>query len=129
MVNMNPVTLEGAEGYAKVLDHVQSLEAHAGEECTRNDYLMRLYSLAPRAAAGVKSFDMGDIYPGVEEVLGVFVHRHLQAAGADARVGMKLLTKFVPDEKMLTEIDQDYVTRYQNILSDDSFVRRRFTSD
>jgi aryl-alcohol dehydrogenase-like predicted oxidoreductase len=90
MVNMKPGTLEGAEGYPRVLEHVQSMEAHA--------------------AAGVMAFDMGDIYPGVEEVVGLFVQRHLQAVDVD-RSHIQLLTKFVPDEKMLGAIDQEYVTR------------------
>jgi len=61
------------------------------------------------AGAGVCEFDMGDIYPGVEELAGAFLRQHFgEGAG---RGSVKLLTKFVPDKKLLGSIDAATVRR------------------
>ena len=62
-----------------------------------------LASMAAHAAEGITAFDMGDIYPGVEEQAGAFLRQHFgTAAGAAAgRDGVRLLTKYVPNKKTL----------------------------
>lgn len=75
------------------------------EECER-----ATSSCQGHAAAGICEFDMGDIYPGIEEQAGQWLRRHFAADGA-SRASVKLLTKFVPDKKMLGSIDADYVRR------------------
>ena len=66
-------------------------------------------SMRAHAGAGVCEFDMGDIYPGVEELAGAFLRQHFgEGAG---RGSVKLLTKFVPDKKLLGSIDAAYVRR------------------
>ena len=98
MISIQPGTTAGAEGHDRVVELISSLDAHAD--------------------GGVTAVDMGDIYPGVEETVGVFVQRRLQRQIASREIGaesararMQLNTKFVPDEKLLGEIDQDYVRR------------------
>ena len=72
-----------------------------------------LASMSAHAAQGINSFDMGDIYPGVEEQAGAFVRQHFgTAAGAAAgRDSLRLLTKYVPNKKSLASIDEAEVGR------------------
>lgn len=53
-------------------------------------------------AAGIRTFDCGDIYLGVEEKIGEFLRRR-QLAGATGKV--VVLTKFVPDVADLRRVD------------------------
>lgn len=61
------------------------------------------------AAAGITSFDCGDIYVGVEEMIGEFIERRRAEQGqAD---DITVLTKFVPDYEDLHRIDRAYTER------------------
>eukprot|EP00937_MAST-01D_sp_MAST-1D-sp2_P003100 g3100.t1 len=73
-----------------------------------------LASLAAHVAQGITELDMADIYPGVEEVAGLHLRRQFGGCAASiARDSVTLLTKFVPDKKMLGAgvIDAGYVRR------------------
>ena len=51
--------------------------------------------LTAHAAAGLTAFDFGDIYSGVEVIVGRFVRNHVAAGGC--RSSLQLHTKLVPD--------------------------------
>ena len=83
MVNFNPVA-------DTVTESVESIAAHVN--------------------AGIVDLDMADMYPGVEEVAGSFLRHHF-ADGAAPRSSVRILTKFVPDKKLLSSLDADFVRR------------------
>ncbi len=47
--------------------------------------------------AGIECFDCADIYTGVEEMIGEFLHRLRRARGSEAAERVKVHTKLVPD--------------------------------
>lgn len=55
--------------------------------------------------AGIRTFDCGDIYIGVEETIGEFLSRRRAAGAPDDVV---VLTKFVPDVEDLAQVDFRY---------------------
>lgn len=59
------------------------------------------------AALGITAFDLGDIYPGVEETVGVFMRKFKE--GSDQPLVAN--TKFVPNKNMLQDIDLDHTRR------------------
>ncbi len=54
--------------------------------------------------AGVTTFDFGDIYTGVEELVGQFIRQH-------GHEGVQLHTKYVPDLDALPHVDRAYTER------------------
>lgn len=58
--------------------------------------------------AGIRTFDCGDIYIGVEEKIGEFIRRR-KAAGHTEKV--VVLTKFVPDVEDLKRVDFNFTER------------------
>ena len=56
---------------------------------------------------GISSFDMGDIYTGVERFVGEFLQFHVDAGGS--RCDIEIHTKFVPDLDILSRVDADFV--------------------
>ncbi len=63
--------------------------------------------MAAYAAAGITTFDCADIYTGVEELIGAFLHVAHAATGAQVKVH----TKFVPDLADLATLDRAQVAR------------------
>ncbi len=55
--------------------------------------------------SGVSTLDFGDIYVGVEELIGKTLRRLKESHGDDARKMMQLHTKYVPNEKSLMRFD------------------------
>ena len=55
--------------------------------------------------AGITTFDFGDIYTGVEELVGKTLVQLSQEMGANAREEVQLHTKYVPNETFLKEFD------------------------
>lgn len=65
--------------------------------------------LAAHAAAGLVAFDFGDIYTGVEVIIGRFVAEHVRRGGR--RASLRLHTKLVPDLDALPTYSADEVRR------------------
>lgn len=59
--------------------------------------------------AGVTTFDFGDIYTGVEEMVGDFIREYKKRFGVRRVSDVQLHTKFVPDLDVLATVDRDYV--------------------
>ena len=55
--------------------------------------------------AGITTFDFGDIYTGVEELVGKTLVQLSQEMGANARGEVQLHTKYVPNETFLKDFD------------------------
>ena len=68
-------------------------------------------SIAAHVAAGIVDLDMADMYPGVEEVAGAFLRGHFASKAGAAASDVRILTKFVPDKKLLGALDAPYVRR------------------
>jgi len=62
--------------------------------------------MATFVAAGITTFDCADIYSGVESMIGEFRTRYPQLAGS-----VRIHTKFVPDLRVLENLDAGYVER------------------
>jgi aryl-alcohol dehydrogenase-like predicted oxidoreductase len=58
--------------------------------------------------AGLTTFDCGDIYVGVEDLLGELLRRHVARGGAEP---IRIHTKLVPDLDDLPRVDRSYVER------------------
>ena len=65
--------------------------------------------MAAFAQAGITTFDCADIYTGVEELIGRFRRKWKDELGHTD--GIRVLTKFVPDEDALATMDRAYVER------------------
>ena len=61
------------------------------------------------AEAGVFAFDCGDVYAGVEDLIGQFIEARRQRLGDASDI--KVLTKFIPDFDALPTVDKSYVQR------------------
>jgi aryl-alcohol dehydrogenase-like predicted oxidoreductase len=61
--------------------------------------------------AGITAFDCGDIYTGVEELLGDFLREYRARTGSAAAQGIRIHTKLVPDLDDLATLDKAYVER------------------
>lgn len=61
--------------------------------------------------AGITSFDFGDIYTGVEEVVGGFLKTYRKRFEPGSIGDIQLHTKFIPDLDALATIDRSYVQR------------------
>jgi aryl-alcohol dehydrogenase-like predicted oxidoreductase len=59
--------------------------------------------------AGITTFDCADIYTGVEELIGQFLHEYRKQHGTAAPV--QIFTKFVPDYDALLTLNKAYVER------------------
>ena len=59
--------------------------------------------------AGISTLDFGDIYVGVEELVGKTLNRLRKMHGEEAREKVQLHTKYVPNEKMLKTYDKSDV--------------------
>jgi aryl-alcohol dehydrogenase-like predicted oxidoreductase len=80
-----------------------SLDRKIGDENAINDTVAFIES-------GISSLDFGDIYVGVEELVGKALVRLKNRHGADAREMVQLHTKYVPNEKALAAFDTRDVT-------------------
>lgn len=60
--------------------------------------------------AGITTFDCGDIYTGVEELIGEFRIQYQKRFGKVALEKIHVHTKFVPDRSILPTIDKSHVT-------------------
>ena len=56
--------------------------------------------------AGITTLDFGDIYTGVEELIGKALVELSKKSGASARDQIQLHTKYVPNEKFLSNFDR-----------------------
>jgi len=68
-------------------------------------------ALSTAVDAGITAFDCGDIYTGVEELLGDFLREYRAQAGSAAAQGIRIHTKLVPDLHDLATLDKAYVER------------------
>lgn len=59
--------------------------------------------------SGVNVFDVGDIYTGVEEIVGDFLLQYRQQEGDEKADRLRVHTKFVPDLDALADITKDDV--------------------
>ena len=55
--------------------------------------------------AGISTLDFGDIYVGVEELIGRAVNKLIEGYGSSARSMVQLHTKYVPNESSLSSYD------------------------
>eukprot|EP00945_MAST-04E_sp_MAST-4E-sp1_P005921 g5921.t1 len=64
---------------------------------------------------GLNTFDMGDIYTGVEEMVGKFIRKYKYHSGdSQAKGNVQIHSKFVPDLNLLgddTKLNQEFVRR------------------
>ncbi len=61
--------------------------------------------------AGITTFDFGDIYTGVEELVGAFLKRYTEKFGKERLHDIQLHTKFVPDLTVLSTIMKEDVEK------------------
>ena len=61
------------------------------------------------ADAGVFAFDCGDVYAGVEDLIGQFIEARRQRLGDASDI--KVLTKFIADFDALPTLDKGYIER------------------
>lgn len=64
--------------------------------------------------AGITTLDFGDIYTGVEEIIGKALSNLTAKKGASARDQIQLHTKYVPNEKFLSKFDRSDVSAIVN---------------
>ncbi|MEY4959776.1 MAG: hypothetical protein RL271_1150, partial [Actinomycetota bacterium] len=64
--------------------------------------------------AGITTLDFGDIYTGVEELIGKALLELSKKNGASARDQIQLHTKYVPNEKFLSNFDRTDVATIVN---------------
>ena len=64
--------------------------------------------------AGITTLDFGDIYTGVEELIGKAVSQLSKKQGSIARDQIQLHTKYVPNEKFLSDFDRSDVATIVN---------------
>jgi len=55
--------------------------------------------------SGITTLDFGDIYTGVEELIGKTLSKLSHKSGSDARNRLQLHTKYVPNESFLSKFD------------------------
>jgi len=67
-----------------------------------------LEGMSAAVAAGITTFDCGDIYIGVEAKIGEFLRRRRARQEPD---NVRILTKFVPDFADLTGVDYEFTRR------------------
>jgi aryl-alcohol dehydrogenase-like predicted oxidoreductase len=65
-----------------------------------------VHDMAAFVQAGITTFDCADIYTGVEALIGRFRALYPRLAGK-----VQIHTKFIPDLRMLAEVDSTYVER------------------
>ncbi len=68
-------------------------------------------ALSSAVDAGITAFDCGDIYTGVEELLGEFLREYRAREGSAGAQDIRIHTKFVPDLDDLATLDKPYVER------------------
>ncbi len=68
-------------------------------------------ALSTAVVAGITAFDCGDIYAGVEELLGDFLREYREREGSAAAEHIRIHTKFVPDLDDLVTLDKAHVER------------------
>ncbi len=64
--------------------------------------------------AGITTLDFGDIYTGVEEIIGRAVAQLSEKYGRDGRKKVQLHTKYVPNESSLANFDKGDIERIVN---------------
>lgn len=102
--------VEIAPGYAIpriLVGGWQLSSGHAATAADRDEVIEWLFQLAE---AGFTTYDCGDIYSGVEELLGEFGDRYRGRFGSQARA-LQVHTKFVPDLDVLPAISRNYVEK------------------
>lgn len=60
---------------------------------------------------GITTFDFGDIYTGVEEMVGDFLRAYRRRFGSERVKDIQLDTKYVPDLTELASVDRGYTER------------------
>jgi aryl-alcohol dehydrogenase-like predicted oxidoreductase len=65
--------------------------------------------------SGITTLDFGDIYTGVEELVGKTLLRLGEKIGSSARDKVQLHTKYVPNEKSLNQFDSSDVANIVNL--------------
>ena len=74
-----------------------------------------LINMNNHVEAGLNTFDMGDIYTGVEEMVGKFIRKYKYHSGdSQAKGNVQIHSKFVPDLNLLgddTKLNQEFVRR------------------
>ncbi len=68
-------------------------------------------TFARHADAGFTAFDCADIYTGVEDLLGQFLHWYSALPDRSDRTRIRIHTKFVPDRDILSTISKTYTER------------------
>jgi len=64
--------------------------------------------------SGITTLDFGDIYTGVEELIGKALSELTKKKGSSARNDIQLHTKYVPNEKFLSDFDSSDVSAIVN---------------
>lgn len=103
------ITLDNGYRFSRVINGCWQLSA---EHCLQgsldiDDAIRAFHMLKER---GLTTFDCADIYTGVEEILGRFVNE-LKAAGGYSHDDIQIHTKFVPDLKILDQVDFAYTEK------------------
>lgn len=80
----------------------------AGGHGTTNE-LKAIEDLMKYTNHGVNTFDVGDIYTGVEEIVGKFLVRFRQERGEKEAEKLRVHTKFVPDLDALEDLTKEDV--------------------
>lgn len=89
-------------GWQLSLGH--SLHQEIDDELAVNDTVSFIES-------GISTLDFGDIYIGVEELIGSVLQRLMRRYGQSARKMVQLHTKYVPNEEVLSDFDLGDVER------------------
>lgn len=95
---MERFELQPGYSAAKIITGGWQLATGHGPEVSKEDVFARLQAYVE---AGFTTFDCGDIYTGVEELLGEFRSR--------TSTPIQVHTKFVPDFGLLPTLDKEYV--------------------
>ena len=97
---------------AALLLHTGGWQLSKGHTCVAGEADVRhekkiLEDMKAHVEAGITAFDCGDIYSGVEELIGQFLQVHQPSHICPRRV--QVHTKFVPDLAVLPTITEAYV--------------------
>lgn len=107
-MSVDSIALAGGGSVPRIITGAWQLSA--GHQAPRErDEVFRTLSVA--VDAGITAFDCGDIYTGVEELLGDFLREYREREGSVAADRIRVHTKLVPDLKDLATLDKAYVER------------------
>ena len=107
---MSVETAQLADGRSvpRIITGSWQLSAGHQEPRARADIFETLFKAVE---AGITAFDCGDIYTGVEELLGDFLREYRAREGSTAAQRIRIHTKLVPDRDDLATLDKAYVGR------------------